>query len=39
MERTLVISDIHGEIDKFERLLEHARYHSKKDRLILLSKI
>ncbi|SEG75091.1 metallophosphoesterase family protein [Paenibacillus sp. UNC499MF] len=36
MKRTLVISDIHGEIDKFTRLLEQAGYDCRQDRLILL---
>ncbi|HEX7063918.1 MAG TPA: metallophosphoesterase family protein [Bacillales bacterium] len=36
MKRTLVISDIHGELEKFERLLETASYHPGEDQLILL---
>ncbi|MGP4948268.1 MULTISPECIES: metallophosphoesterase family protein [Bacillus] len=36
MKRILVISDIHGEIEKFEQLLEEAQYDAKKDQLILL---
>ncbi|KFN03381.1 serine/threonine protein phosphatase [Bacillus clarus] len=36
MERILVISDIHGEIEKFEQLLKEARYDMKQDQLILL---
>jgi len=35
-ERTLVISDIHGCYDEFNRLLELAAYHPAKDKLILL---
>ena len=36
MKRILVISDIHGEIEKFEHLLEEAQYDAKQDQLILL---
>lgn len=36
MKRTLVISDIHGELDKFDQLLEKADYDVKTDQLILL---
>lgn len=36
MERTLVISDIHGELNKFNRLLEKVKYDSREDQLILL---
>jgi len=36
MKRTLVISDIHGEIDKFTRLLEKVSYNPGQDQLILL---
>lgn len=36
MERMLVISDIHGELEKFEGLLEVAGYDPAKDQLILL---
>ena len=36
MKRILVISDIHGEIEKFEQLLKEAQYNAKKDQLILL---
>lgn len=36
MTRTLVISDIHGELNKFARLLEKVNYDSKRDQLILL---
>jgi serine/threonine protein phosphatase 1 len=32
----LAISDIHGDIDKFERLLELVDYHKDKDQLMLL---
>ncbi|MCP3032032.1 serine/threonine protein phosphatase [Halobacillus sp. A1] len=34
--RYLVVSDIHGEIDKFESLLAKASYDPEKDQLILL---
>ncbi|MFC7322932.1 metallophosphoesterase family protein [Halobacillus campisalis] len=34
--RYLVVSDIHGEIDKFESLLAKASYEPEKDQLILL---
>lgn len=34
--RTLVISDIHGELAKFEKLLSAASYQAGKDQLILL---
>ncbi|MFJ8531309.1 metallophosphoesterase family protein [Bacillus sp. NPDC094106] len=36
MKRILVISDIHGEIEKFEKLLVEAKYNAKEDQLILL---
>ncbi|SDZ22656.1 MULTISPECIES: metallophosphoesterase family protein [unclassified Bacillus (in: firmicutes)] len=36
MQRFLVISDIHGEIEKFEKLLVEAQYNAKQDQLILL---
>lgn len=36
MERMLVISDIHGELVKFERLLEMACYDANRDQLLLL---
>lgn len=36
MKRTLVISDIHGELDMFSRLLAHVNYNPKQDQLILL---
>lgn len=36
MKRILVISDIHGEIEKFEQLLEEAQYDARQDQLILL---
>ncbi len=36
MNRILVISDIHGEIDKFKKLLEEIQYNAKQDQLILL---
>ncbi|MBA2937603.1 serine/threonine protein phosphatase [Paenibacillus sp. CGMCC 1.16610] len=36
MKRMLVISDIHGELEKFERLLEAVRYRPEEDQLILL---
>lgn len=36
MERMLVISDIHGEREKLEALLEKANYDKQKDQLILL---
>lgn len=36
MERMLVISDIHGELEKFERLLEMACYDATRDQLLLL---
>nr|BCJ78213.1 hypothetical protein [Niallia circulans] len=36
MKRTLVISDIHGEIDKLNKLLELAGYDPQRDQLILL---
>ena len=36
MKRILVISDIHGEIEKFEQLLVEAQYDVRQDRLILL---
>ncbi|HEU5140340.1 MAG TPA: metallophosphoesterase family protein [Bacillales bacterium] len=36
MNRTLAISDIHGELEKFERLLEKISYDPSEDQLILL---
>ena len=36
MKRTLVISDIHGELELFEKLLQEAQYDANEDRLILL---
>lgn len=36
MKRTLVVSDIHGELNKFENLLHKAKYDPDKDQLILL---
>ncbi|CAM4326522.1 serine/threonine protein phosphatase [Bacillus manliponensis] len=36
MKRILVISDIHGEIEKFEKLLIEVNYNAKHDQLILL---
>ncbi|MCG7344511.1 serine/threonine protein phosphatase [Sporosarcina sp. ACRSL] len=36
MKRTLVISDIHGELDLFEELLQTANYDPTNDQLILL---
>lgn len=36
MKRTLVISDIHGELEKFEQLLEKVEFNPKMDQLILL---
>lgn len=36
MKRLLVISDIHGELRKFEQLLEKVSYHPAGDQLILL---
>lgn len=36
MGRTLVISDIHGELEKFDQLLEKVEYDAKADQLILL---
>ena len=30
MKRILVISDIHGEIEKFEQLLKEAQYNAKR---------
>ncbi|MFC5604499.1 metallophosphoesterase family protein [Sporosarcina koreensis] len=36
MKRTLVISDIHGELALFEELLQHIGYHPDQDQLILL---
>lgn len=36
MERTLVISDIHGELEKFEKLLHLVDYEPVRDQLILL---
>ncbi|GGF23735.1 serine/threonine protein phosphatase [Halobacillus andaensis] len=34
--RYLVVSDIHGEMEKFERVLDKASYRPEKDQLILL---
>lgn len=36
MERILVISDIHGELEKWESLMEKVDYNPEKDQLILL---
>ncbi|KOS30384.1 serine/threonine protein phosphatase [Bacillus anthracis] len=36
MKRILVISDIQGEIEKFEHVLKEAQYDAKQDQLILL---
>ena len=36
MRRILAISDIHGDIEKFDRLLETINYDSKQDQLLLL---
>lgn len=36
MKRMLVISDIHGELEKFEGLLAAVGYNPEKDQLILL---
>lgn len=36
MKRTLVISDIHGELELFEELLQRAQYDAENDGLILL---
>ncbi|MBP1960889.1 metallophosphoesterase family protein [Paenibacillus aceris] len=36
MKRMLVISDIHGELEKFEGLLAAAQYNPERDQLILL---
>lgn len=36
MKRTLVMSDIHGELEMFERLLSDVEYDSNHDQLILL---
>ncbi len=36
MKRTLVMSDIHGEIEMFERLLSDVKYNPNHDQLILL---
>ena len=36
MKRILAISDIHGEIDMFERLLDQVGYHPDADQLILI---
>ncbi|MED4750293.1 metallophosphoesterase family protein [Brevibacillus choshinensis] len=36
MERILVISDIHGELEKWESLMEKVNYNPEKDQLILL---
>ncbi|WP_138496306.1 metallophosphoesterase family protein [Paenibacillus pinistramenti] len=35
-DRTIAISDIHGELDKLRRLLKAAEYNADKDQLILL---
>ncbi|WP_223702525.1 metallophosphoesterase family protein [Sutcliffiella deserti] len=36
MKRLLAISDIHGDIATFEKLLQHVGYNNEKDQLILL---
>ncbi len=36
MRRMLAISDIHGDLDKFERLLELVKYNDQADQLLLL---
>ncbi|KAA2301020.1 serine/threonine protein phosphatase, partial [Clostridioides difficile] len=36
MNRTIMISDIHGYIDPFNQLLDDINYNSKYDQLILL---
>ena len=36
MKRTLIISDIHGELDTFDKLLQKAKYDANNDQLILL---
>ncbi|TPG69194.1 serine/threonine protein phosphatase [Brevibacillus laterosporus] len=36
MKRTMVMSDIHGELDKMEQLLTKANYSADRDQLILL---
>ena len=36
MRRMLVISDVHGELERFEELLEKVEYNPKEDQLILL---
>lgn len=36
LKRMLAISDIHGDLDKFERLLEMIQYDNKRDQLLLL---
>ncbi|QOS99420.1 serine/threonine protein phosphatase [Brevibacterium sp. JNUCC-42] len=36
MKRTMVMSDIHGELDKMEQLLTKANYRADRDQLILL---
>ncbi len=36
MKRILVVSDIHGELDLFEKLLKKVKYHSEKDQLVLV---
>jgi serine/threonine protein phosphatase 1 len=36
MRRLLAISDIHGDLEKFERLLEKVNFDSKQDKLLLL---
>jgi len=36
MKRTLVMSDIHGELEMFERLLSDVKYDPDQDQLILL---
>ena len=36
MQRTLIISDIHGELKLFNKLLKKVKYNADKDQLILL---
>ena len=36
MKRILIISDIHGELDTFDKLLQKAKYDANNDQLILL---
>lgn len=36
MKRFLLISDIHGELNLFEELLEKASYHAEEDQLVLV---